>query len=123
MSTVAEATNKLDEYATELDKLSRGLANVARQLEPVAKEYDEFISNYELGLYDRSLNDANFKLPSEAMRLKLAIRDMSPELYGRYVALTHSQDRMKERIRRLGQLVDGQRSILSALKSELEATR
>lgn len=114
---------ELDRYVRELDELSKGLAGVSRNLEPVEKEYNEFVDNFELGLYDRSLREDDFKLPSAAMRLKLAHRDMPPELYGRYVALTSKRDRLRKRISDMKAQADSQRSILSALKAEMECSR
>lgn len=123
MSDVAEAIAKLREYADELDKLSKDLTAVEAQLEPVADKVQEFTDTYELGLYTRSTEDDAYKLPSEAIREKLARRALPPELYGQHVALLAGRDRMMKRIGHLKLLVEGQRSILSGLKSEAEAGR
>lgn len=123
MSDVVSVRGKLSDQADELDRLSRALADVARQLEPVATEYQAFVDNHELGLLLRSEDETEYKLPPAALRLKLARRAMDPELRGRYMALTHSRERLEQRIRDLKVAVEAQRSILSALKMELEATR
>lgn len=123
MPDVGAALSRLDDYSRTLDDLSKALADCARKLEPVADEYQDFIDTHELGLYDRSESEDDFKLPSEAIRLKLALRAMPLELRGRYRTLKASQDRMTRRLGDLKALVDAQRSILSALKTEADATR
>lgn len=123
MSDPASAMKVLSEYATELDTLSKNLTDLERSLEPVENEVRVFTDDFELGLYTRSTEDDGFRLPSEALREKLARRAMPPDLYGRHAALLASRDRMLKRIGHLKLLVEAQRSILSALKSEAEASR
>jgi len=118
-----DAMRRLDELAAELDQLSTALTEVERNLEPVEAEYAQHIDDYELGLYTRSIDDPDFKLPSEALRLKLAVRDMDPGLYGRRNALVSSRDRIEKRMRAIKTQVDAQRSILSAEKTVLEGAR
>lgn len=118
----ADALARLDGHATELDTLSRGLAEVQRQLEPAEKDYQDFVDEFEVGLYLQSEEPGGRKLPSEALRQKLARRDMPAELLGRRDGLIRKRDRMKQRIGDLKAIVEGERSILSALKVEAEAT-
>jgi hypothetical protein len=120
--TAVETRTKLDSLATELGMLSTQLAGVTRSLEPVEEEFTKFVDDFELGLYSRSIREDNFRLPAQALRHKLAIRAMPPELYGRYIALVSSRDRLRKRISDLKAEVDAQRSILSALKAEMEAS-
>jgi len=122
VSTPAEATEKLDRLATEMGQLGDKLARVERDLEPVDAEFVRFVDDHELGLYARSISEDGFKLPSEALRQKLAIQAMPPELYGRRTALVRSRDRLVQRIRTLKVEVEAQRSILSALKEEASAS-
>lgn len=122
MSTPAEARARLDEIALELDQRSKELADVERQLEPVAISYQTFVDDYEIGLWTRH-EDEGAKLPSADLRLKLAHRAMNQSVYGRYVGLTNSRKRLMARIGVLKAEVEAQRSILSALKVELEASR
>lgn len=122
MTTVAEAMDELTRLARELGQRSAQLANVNRELEPVEIEYTKFIDDYEIGLWEKH-QDEDAKFPSAAMRLKLAHRSMDPELLGRYVGLTKSRERLVKRISDLRVEVDAERSILSALKTEMEATR
>lgn len=124
MSTPAEAMDRLSLLADELDQRSRELADVERRLEPIEIAYQGFVDEHEVGRWVKHEDsDGKVKLPSEAMRLKLAHKDMDPALLGRYVGLVHSRRRLEKRIAALKVQVDAQRSILSALKAELEAAR
>lgn len=116
MTDVIEAIGALRAHADELDQLSQDLAGVERALEPVATEFQAFVDDFELGLYQRSISEDDFKLPAEALRFKLAVRAMPPELFGRHTALAASRDRLEKRIAVVKKLVEAQRSILSAQK-------
>jgi hypothetical protein len=123
VTTPVEAMDKLDVLATELDMRSRELADVERKLEPTELAYQAFVDEFEVGLWTK-YEDSEYKtkLPPAPMRLKLAHKAMDPELLGRYVGLVNSRKRLEKRISALKAAVDAQRSILSALKVELEAT-
>jgi hypothetical protein len=122
MTTPIEALDRLDAHAKELDTLSRGLAEVQRQLEPVEVNYQAFVDDFEVGLYLKSEQEDGPRLPSEAMRLKLARRAMAPELLGKRDGLIRKRDRMAKRIDDLSRVCNAERSILSALKEEMNAT-
>jgi hypothetical protein len=122
MTTPLEALDRLDAHARELDELSRGLAAIQREIEPVEGEYQDFVDEYQVGLYLKSEEQDGPKLPSEAMRLKLARRAMAPELLGRRDGLIRKRDRMSKRIDDLGRICNAERSVLSALKEEMQAT-
>lgn len=115
------ALRRLNDLADELGRLSTHLARVERDLEPIEDEFTRHVDDFELGLYQRSIEEDGFKLPSEALRHKMAVRSLPPELYGRRTALVRSRDRMVQRIRDLKVEIEAQRSILSALKLEAEA--
>lgn len=122
MTTPVEARVKLTDLANELGTLAGQLADVERKLEPVENEYVQFIDNFETGLWAAHVGDKGAKLPSAEMRLKLARQAMDPDLLGKYVGYTNSRKRLIERIRALKVEIEAQRSILSALKVEMEAT-
>lgn len=121
MTTAAEAMDRLDGHSVELDSLSKALAEVGRRLEPVELEYDEFIENFEVGLFLRSQEENGPKMPSEAIRLALARREMKPELLGAHEGLRRKRERLRQRIGDLKATIEADRSILSALKLEVEA--
>lgn len=122
MSDVITARGNLNTLALELGSLSTKLAQVSRDLEPVERQYHDFVDEFEVGLLLKSESDEDYRLPSAALRLKLAHRAMDPALLGRYMGLVNSRSRLQQRLRDLKAEVDAQRSILSSLKSELEAT-
>ena len=99
---------------------SAALLKVSQQLEVADVEYQAFVDNYEVGLYLKSEEEGGRKLPSEAMRLKLARREMAPDLLGARDGLARKRDRIKQRIADLKSEIEAERSILSALKSEME---
>src|SRR5213080_1322612 len=123
MSEARDAMDKLAEYAAELDKLSQAQAEVSRKLEPIETEYENFLRDFEVGLWRKVEGGHLSRLPSESMRRHLAHSEISPELLGLRDGFRQSQDRISRRISHLKDMVDAQRSILSALKSEMEATR
>lgn len=121
MTTPGEAIATLDGIARELDAISAALAKLEREYEPVERAYEDFLSDFETGLWAKHVDDGD-KLPSEKLRIQLAHRAMPTELYGKYFAFTKSRKRMEKRIGALKSACDAQRSILSALKMEMEAS-
>ena len=119
--TPQQALQRLDTHAQELGVLSAALLKVSQQLEVADVEYQAFVDNYEVGLYLKSEAEGGPKLPSEAMRLKLARREMAPDLLGARDGLARKRERIKQRIADLKSEIEAERSILSALKSEMEA--
>ncbi len=113
---------KLDAYASELDGCSRKLAQVEEELEPRNSIYEEAMDDFEAQLWENH-EDRGDKLPPEKMREVLARRSISHTLREQRAVLLSRRKRLEKRIRTLSDLVDAQRSILSALKSEMEATR
>lgn len=112
----------LQDHAKELDHLSKRLAAVERELEPVEQEHEAFRTAYEAGLWERHVAHGD-KFPAEGLRLRMAQREMRPELLGRYVELHGERRRLTQRIGTLKAVVDAKRSVLSALKTEMEASR
>lgn len=121
MTTARESMDRLDKMARELGERSTQLAKVTRDLEPVHREYTSFVDDFEIGLWKKH-QDEDAKFPSAAMRLKLAEREMDPALLGRHYGLEESRKRLMKRISDLRAEIEAERSILSALKTEMEAT-
>lgn len=122
MSDVIEAKNRLRQLSNTLGEWSRALAQTSKDLQPVENDYHKFVDDFELGLLTRSEDEDDYRLPSAALRLKLAHRAMDPDLLGRYMGLTEARRRQLQRIRDLGKEIEAQRSLLSAAKVEMEAT-
>ena len=120
--TPQEALDRLDAHSRELGDLSGALLEINRRLDDVEREYQAFVDDFEVGLYLRSEEPDGPRLPSEAMRIKLARREMSPELLGRRDLLVRKRERIRQRISDLKAEIEADRSILSALKLEAEAS-
>ncbi len=133
MAEVIDATNRLDALARELGKRSEELAKAARTLDGyvdangervvgVQEQYEDWMDTFETGLYQKQ-EEGGSKMPSEAMRERLGRRDMPPQLLGAHRTLLAQRNRLEARIRDIKAEIEAQRSILSALKLEMEATR
>jgi len=120
--TPQEALDRLDDSRAELGRLSSALFEVNQRLDQVDHDYQEFIDNFEVGLYLKSEETDGPRLPSESMRQKLARREMDPELLGRRDGLIRKRERIRQRISDVKAMVEADRSILSALKVEAEAS-
>lgn len=121
MAEPAQVMATLDALATELGTRSAELADVERQLEPVEIDYEDFVEAFVAGMFESHEG----RLPGEDVRRSLAhqrLREERPELLGRYRKLTRSRKRLQARIDTVSKAVGAQRSILSALKVEMEAT-
>jgi hypothetical protein len=106
---------ELDNATCELNDLSRALAELERKLTPVELEVEEFCAAHEEGLWYRHINDGA-KFPPEALRARLAHREMDADLLGRWSALIASRKRMEKRISSLKAVVNAKQSILGALR-------
>jgi hypothetical protein len=123
ITTPGEAMAELQRLSRELGTLSTTLAKVNQALEPVQDEYERFLDDFETGLWFRSETEDGYKLPPKDMRVRLAHKAMSPELLGSYRGLTNKRDRLRRAISDKKADVDAWRSMLSALKAEMEASR
>lgn len=116
MSEFVDCIQRLRELSEELETLGAQLIEVETEFEPVDADYQKFMDDHAIGLWQRSQDDKDFKLPSEKLRIQLAHRAMEPALLGRHQGLLMSRGRIKERISSLKAQVEAQRSILSAMK-------
>lgn len=122
MSTPAEAMAELQQLSRDIGALGTKLAQVNQALEPVQEQYEQFLDDFETGLWFKH-ETQGAKLPPADMRIRLAHKAMSPELLGQYHGLTNKRDRLRRAISDKKALVDAWRSMLSALKVEMEAAR
>jgi predicted translin family RNA/ssDNA-binding protein len=102
MSDVIDASRTLLLKARELDDLSKKLDEIEIALGPLEAELTEWVEDFHAGCWTAHI-EQEAKLPSESIRLSLA-------------------HRRKRRISDLKEIVDAQRSIVSALKTEMEAS-
>ncbi|MDE2103212.1 MAG: hypothetical protein KGL39_38555 [Patescibacteria group bacterium] len=124
--TPQEALQQLEDARDELGKLSDALYQISVQLdgkdnEPgVEQQYQDFVDEHETGQWLKAQDDDGPKLPSEALRLKLARRDMDPVLLARHDLLIRKRKRVQQRISDVSKIIEANRSILSALKEEAQ---
>lgn len=122
MSSIVAVTAKLDEQAIELDTLSKALAETERKLEPLEKFYEEAVDDFETSCWDAHVKE-DAKLPPSELRERLARRTIPEQVLNERAGLLAKRKRLEKRIRHLGDAIDAQRSIVAALRSEMEATR
>jgi chromosome segregation ATPase len=113
---------KLQSIADELGTLSAGLHKLERESEEPLKDYEQEIADFEAGMFDRYEKDEG-KWPGEKTRERLARKDMDPELRRTVDRIHAARRRAERRISDLKAEADSWRSILSALKEEMAATR
>lgn len=121
MSDVIDASLTLQQKARELDELSKRLDQIEIELGPLEAELTEWVEDYHAKCWTQHI-EAEAKLPSESIRVSLAHRSFDREKYQRVLVLRAGRTRRKRRISDLKEIVDAQRSIVSALKTEMEAS-
>lgn len=122
--TPQDALSELQKARDELAALSDALHKVNLVLDGtgtedgVEKQYQDFIDEHEVGQWLKSQEEDGPRLPSEALRIKLARREMPADLLARHDMLTRKRKRIQERMSGVAKIVEANRSILSALKEE-----
>jgi len=104
MTEVRDAAEVLIRSSHELDDLSKNLMQVEVELAPIERDLEVFVADFQVALYEEH-RDKGERLPASEVRIALAHRV-----------------RGRQRISDLKGIVDAQRSILSALKIEVEAS-
>jgi hypothetical protein len=121
MTDVAGQINRLRVAAEQLDTLSKEQDHVLARLEPLERRYELGLAEFEREQWRAHIFDGK-KFPSERVRDAI-YKGQVPEGFLTEIAALHSQRQRKDRqISNLRVQVDAHRSILSALKLELEAT-
>lgn len=117
-----DSARTLMSCSEELNGLSNGLLTVEKELASLELELTVWVEDWEAAAWERSQTEGDFKLPPERIRLALAHRSFPPEKYQRYLTLRAARNRAKQRIADLREVVAAHRSIVSAAKTELEAS-
>lgn len=115
MSDPIELIQKLEGLIEQRRDLSERLQKVQDDLEETQASYKRSVDDFEVDLYLESERTGK-RLPSQALREKLARRNMTPELLGRYDGLIFMRDRLMRNLQDLKVDIDGLRSVLSAEK-------
>ena len=121
--SVSSARAELQRIAGELDERSKSLWNTSIELSRIHEAYDEEFAEYEAEWY-RLYEAGEKKWPGDAVRHRVFREDKlkDSETVRRMLFLERKQARLEDRIRHLSKEADAQRSVLSALKVEMEAT-
>jgi hypothetical protein len=121
MTDIATASRVLMDAADELNRVSLRLVDVERDLSPLEAELTEFVEDFIVGLWAAHI-DRGEKHPPEKTREALAHRAFDRDSYHKILTLRASRGRAKARLSDLREVVAAQRSIVSAAKTEVEAT-
>ena len=116
-----ESAEALMDAARELDDLSKKLLGTESELAVVETKLRDWEELTQASMWDSHANDGD-KLPPEAIRLAIAHRSFDRDEYRKYLVLKARRNRDKQRIADLREIVAAHRSIVSAAKTELEAT-
>jgi septal ring factor EnvC (AmiA/AmiB activator) len=118
---IQEAAARLIEAADELDKRSKELVQIERDLETAEPLYEDSIETFIADLWDECIRDEK-KYPPQDVRNAMAAKAMDAALRLNYRTLIRRRQKAKQRLTDLREIVAAQRSIVSAAKTELEAT-
>lgn len=126
--SVGSALRNLDRISRDIGAKASELHEVNMEIEPLEAWWEEYLGDFEAALLA-----SDRRMPSEKTRdrqcRRQLLRDETPLGQGTYAdharyyfQLQAKRARLKERIANLKAEADAQRSVLSALKVELEAT-
>jgi hypothetical protein len=121
MSDLLDSSARLIAATSELDQISKQLIEVEKVLEIQEPQIEDAIEEYLVALADQC-DEEDKRLPPEDVRKARAGKSVDAELrlaYRRNVAVRR---RCKSRLSDLREIVAAHRSIVSAAKTEMEAT-
>lgn len=118
---IVEASQKLMAAARELDETSKALVQTENAIEQTEPKYESWVEDYVATLWDECV-EGERKFPPKDVRDAMALKAMDPELRLNYRALIRRRQKAKQRLTDLREIVAAQRSIVSAAKTEIEAT-
>jgi hypothetical protein len=120
--SVGSCIATLTDISNELVELSQALQVVEKRLEPIERVYADDFSDFEAGMFER-YEKGEGKWPGEETRERLYRRTIPQDTRNELMRLQAARKRAEKRLASLKTAADAQRSILSALKLEMEATR
>ena len=116
-----DASVRLMQCADELDKKSKELLVIETELQDLEPRYEDALETYVADLWDECVRDEK-KFPPQDVRNAMAHKAMDPTLRLDYRTRIRRRAKAKSRLSDLREIVAAQRSIVSAAKTELEAT-
>lgn len=116
-----ESATALIHAASELDSISKQLVKTEMRIEIIEPQVEDFIESFIATLYEDCTAEER-RLPPEDVRKALAHKALPSDLKVEYRALMATRRRTKSRLSDLREIVAAHRSIVSAAKTELEAS-
>ena len=122
MKDVAMTREVVQGQLDALDGLSKRQDELLTALEPLQAFMDEWYAQYNRDMYVKHV-EGGLRMPSEKLREQLAVTDPCfPTDVARQLAQVSAEsDRVAKQISNTKAIVDGYRSVLSALKIEVES--
>lgn len=121
MSGVMESSQALMNATAELDTLSKDLLEVEREIAPIESDLAVHEDDFRAALWEAHTEQGE-KHPPEDTRAALARKAFDQTRYHRMLVLRQARKRGKARLSDLREIVSAHRSIVSAAKTELEAS-
>jgi predicted nucleic acid-binding Zn-ribbon protein len=118
---IVEASQRLIAAADELDSISKALVQLENVIEELEPRYEDAIEAFIAELWDESVRDEK-KFPPKDVRDAMAFKAMDADLRLSYRMTIRRRQKTKQRLTDLREIVAAQRSIVSAAKTEMEAT-
>ena len=118
---IQDASLRLIAAANELDAVSKALVQTENAIEQLEPQYQDAIEAFIAELWDECIRE-EMKFPPQDVRNAMAVKAMDPDLRRDYRAAIRRRQKTKQRLTDLREIVAAQRSIVSAAKTELEAT-
>lgn len=119
--SIAESATRLIDAANELDRVSKALVEVEEVIEIQEPAIEDLIESFIAALYEEC-QEKGERLPPEDVRKALAWRSLTEEMRMNYRRNLAVRRRAKARLSDLREVVAAHRSIVSAAKTELEAS-
>ena len=118
---IQESSAALIHATIELDNVSKALVQIEKDIEILEPRYEDFIESFIAGLWEET-QEKGTRLPPEDVRKALAHKAIDAQLKAQYRASLATRRRAKSRLADLREIVSAHRSIVSAAKTEMEAS-
>lgn len=119
--SVQESSQRLIAATVELDRISKQLIRVEEVIEVQEPQIEDAIEGYLVALHEECAEQET-RLPPEDVRRALAAKSVDPEIRLAYRQNIAIRRRCKSRLSDLREIVAAHRSIVSAAKTEMEAS-
>jgi hypothetical protein len=121
MSDLIDSSQALMAATSELDQISKELVQTEKGIEHLEPQVEKFVEDFIAGLWETHMEEGT-RLPPEDVRKSLAWKSMDRDLKANYRAHMAARRRAKSRLSDLREIVAAHRSIVSAAKTEMEAS-